>query len=135
MAFVISEIELLLPYLSGASPTAYMLPGLIFAFCATIPVIIGLRYGKIWSIRVFRITSYLMAVCYFPILASTFYLWLWKGALKVDSLAPDLAIMFFIFSAIEPVGFFFLFRALKRVRWLDPTSLPHEWEPPATLWR
>jgi hypothetical protein len=43
--------------------------------------------------------------------------------------------MQFLFCALEPIAFFILFRALRRVRWLDPKSLPHEWEPPSVSMR
>lgn len=129
--FIGAEIALLMPYVTGAAPVAYEFELLVVGVFIVFPVAYGMRNGKLWAVRLFNYISYAMAVLYVPILISTFYLWFSGAALKVDALAPDLAIVFWIFSGIELVGFSVLFRALKRVRWLDPNSLPHEWEPPA----
>lgn len=50
------------------------------------------------------------------------------GSTPIDS---GLAWAILGFAVVKLPCLFIVYRALKQVRWLDPASLPHEWEPSA----
>lgn len=135
MGIAAAEIAALLPYATAGIPFSYKLQEIILVSAIVLLIMIGMRYGKLWSIRLFRYFSYVVATFHLPILAAAFYLRASKGALQVDPHAPILGGMILVFSVLELPGLFVLFRALRRVRWLDSDSLPHEWEPPADFGR
>lgn len=126
-----AEIAALLPYVTRVAPFSYKLQELFIVSAIVLSIMIGMRYGKLWSVLLFRYCYYTAAAVYIPILGAAFYLRASSEALQIDPYAPYLGNVIFVFSAFELIGFFIVFRALKRVRWLDPNSLPHEWEPPA----
>ena len=125
------EIAEFLPFFTGSDHGAFLLPGWVSAAVLVLLVIVGIGGGKLWAVRLFRWAVYGAAACYLPILGIAIYAFVGEGPQQQDSLAPDMAIMQFILSALELIAFFVLFRAFARVRWLDPRSLPKEWEPPA----
>ncbi|GGF20335.1 hypothetical protein GCM10011611_27900 [Aliidongia dinghuensis] len=90
----------------------------------------GMGSGKLWAVRLFRWSVYAAVACYLPLLGAAIYAFVGDAPRQQDPLAPDSAIVGFIFLAVEAVALFVLFRAFRRVRWLDPRSLPKEWEPP-----
>ncbi|ABM49453.1 hypothetical protein BMA10247_A1055 [Burkholderia mallei NCTC 10247] len=89
-------------------------------------VSIGMGRGKLWAVRLFRWPSYGAIVCYLPILAAGVLLD--AGSTPIDS---GLAWAILGFAVVKLPCLFIIYRALKQVRWLDPASLPHEWEPSA----
>jgi hypothetical protein len=131
IGLTIVEIAEFLPILLGVEHGSFLLPGIVVASAFILSAIIGIGQGKLWAVRLFRWSVYAAAGCYLPILAMALYAFLGAGPRQLDPTAPDMAIVQFIFSALEPIGFVILFRALAKVRWLDPTSLPREWEPSA----
>jgi len=112
--------------LAGVSQPEVILPGWIVLAIVMLTVAIGVGQGKLWAVRLFRRLSYGAMACYLPILALAFYLN--AGAAPIDT---GLAWVMFIFAVIKLPCFVIIYRALKQVRWLDPESLPHEWEPSA----
>jgi hypothetical protein len=127
----VTNISWLAPFATGSAHGAYILIGWITASVVLLLPIIGMGQGKLWAVRAFRFGAYAALICYLPILAAAFYLFFGEAPRLQDPMAPDMAVIQFIFCALEPIAFFILFRALRRVRWLDPNSLPHEWEPPS----
>lgn len=79
--------------------------------------------GKLWAVRLFRWPSYGAIVRYLPILAA--------GVLLDADSAPIDSGLAWAIPGFAVVKLPCLFIALKQVRWLDPASLPHEWEPSA----
>ena len=131
--FSFAPIANFLPFVTGAGSLDYVDAGFVIGVAFMIPEVLGLRAGKLWAVRLFNWSAWAMLISYPILLAAAFYLFFGERPSAQDPLAPDLAITQFIVSALEPIGFFFLFRGLRRVRWLDPASLPHEWEPPARV--
>ena len=125
-----ASIAEFLPFLTGSEHSAFLMVGWPIAGVLAITVFVGMGAGKLWAVRLFRWSTYGAALFYLPLLIAAIYAFTNDAALQQDSLAPDTAIMQFIISALEPIAFFVLFRAFRRVRWLDPQSLPKEWEPP-----
>lgn len=131
--FSFEPIANFLPYATGAGPLDYVDTGFVTVCAFILPVAFGLRAGKLWAVRLFNWSAWAMLISYPILLAAAFYLFFGEAPSAQDPLAPGLGFVQFIVSALEPIGFFFLFRGLRRVRWLDPASLPHEWEPPARV--
>lgn len=115
----------------GATATAYaesdaLLPGWIALAGLMLAVSIGMGRGKLWAVRLFRWPSSGAIVRYLPILAAGVLLD--AGSAPIDS---GLAWAILGFAVVKLPCLFIVYRALKQVRWLDPASLPHEWEPSA----
>lgn len=119
-----------LPLFTGGDHGAFFMVGWPVAVAVIIPIIGGIGAGKLWAVRLFRWTVYGAAACYLPILGIAIYAFLGNAPREHDPLAPYMAEMQFIFSVVEAIALYVLFRAFRRVRWLDPRSLPKEWEPP-----
>ncbi len=85
-------------------------------------ILILLNTGKLWIVRAFRSLAVIVSVCY-------------AVAIVVDAIAA-LSKMGVSGAGIIDAGLlilisplmFFMWRAFHRCRWLDPKSLPHEWE-------
>lgn len=122
-----------LPFATGAGSLDYVDAGFVITCAFFFTQGLGLRAGKLWAVRMFNWSSWAMIIYYPFDLAVALYLFFGEAPSAQDPLAPGLGVVLFFFCALEPIGFFFLFRGLRRVRWLDPASLPHEWEPPARV--
>lgn len=120
------ELANLLPFATGAGPTSYMIAGVALAAVVTVTVTGGIGAGRLWAVRLFRWTSLVAAGLYLPILAAG--IWLDSGDPPPDG---GLAFVIFSFAVLKLGCLALLFATLRRVRWLDPSSLPHEWEPPS----
>lgn len=127
----VTNIASLAPFATGAEHGSYLIVGVIIASLLILLPVGGMGQGKLWAVRAFRFGAYATLACYPPILAAAFYLFFGEAPRLQDPTAPDMAVIQFIFCALELIAFFILFRALRQVRWLDPNSLPHEWEPPS----
>ncbi|WP_231716650.1 hypothetical protein [Burkholderia ubonensis] len=88
-------------------------------------VSIGIGSGKLWAVRLFRRLSFAAMALYLPLLALAFYLN--AGRTPIDQ---DLAFVMFVFAVVKVPCLIIIYRAIRQLRWLDPDSLPHEWEPP-----
>ncbi|WP_232288888.1 DUF4728 domain-containing protein [Burkholderia oklahomensis] len=86
-------------------------------------LVVGIGKGKRRAVRLFRWLSYAGMAALLAVLA--FGVFLAAGAHPVD---PGFAWIIFAFAVVQIPLYFVIYRALKRVRWLDPESLPHEWE-------
>jgi nitrate reductase gamma subunit len=87
----------------------------------------GMGEGKLWAINFFRAMTRVATGIYLAIVVCGLYLLLYARATSEDSV---LAAVILIVAIIQLPLLFVIYRALARVRWLDPKSLPHEWEPP-----
>ena len=125
-----AELANLVPFVTGAGPTAYMIAGVVAASLIIVTITVGLGLGRLWAVHLFRATALIGAILYLPILGAG--IWLDSGDPPLD---PGLGFVIFVFAAMKLIGLAVLFDTLRRVRWLDPASLPHEWEPPSVPMR
>lgn len=103
------------------------LPYLIAAQCVIIlPFGIVLYRGNLVVLRVFRFLCFGLEVMEAVIvIASILCIFL-----SPSGMYRIIGIVALVFSVLMSPLAFFMHRALTRVRWLDPKSLPSEWEPP-----
>jgi hypothetical protein len=87
---------------------------------------LGCRSGKLWAVLLFRWSTH-AAACLF-VAISVCAVW---SALGNPPRDPALAFVFSLLAVIQIPAFIVIYRKFARVRWLDPQSLPSEWEPPA----
>ena len=87
----------------------------------------GMGEGKLWAIKFFRAMTRAAAGIYLAIVVCGVYLYFYSRPTSGDAI---LAAVILILAIVQLPLFFVIYRALARVRWLDPKSLPHEWEPP-----
>lgn len=92
-----------------------------------LPVIAGIGRGKLWAVKLLRWSTYALTAAYPAVLA--YAVEMYSGT---SPFGRPFAWITFIFSAIQLPLFFVIYRAFTRVRWLDPGSLPTEWEPPSS---
>lgn len=93
-----------------------------------IAVALGMRNGQPWSLRLFRLLAVLgVAALAGDVVAGLLLTFGMIGSTRHDYLSGEFLLMA---SAVLAVLVFLIFRALRRVRWLDPYSTPEEWEPP-----
>lgn len=102
-----------------------MLPTWIVLSIVMLTVGIGVGRGKLWAVRLFRWLSFVSMALYLPLLVLALYLN--AGPIPIDR---GLAVVMFVSAVVKLLPFIIIYRALRKVRWLDPDSLPHEWEPP-----
>jgi hypothetical protein len=88
----------------------------------------GMGSGKLWGIKFFRVMTRVATGIYLATVVYGLYVWF-----RPASGDATLATVILVIAIIQLPLFFVIYRALARVRWLDPKSLPHEWEPPAAL--
>ncbi|WP_206958096.1 hypothetical protein [Trinickia acidisoli] len=89
-------------------------------------ILAGMGRGRLWAIKLLRGSTYAVTALYPVIVAYAIHMR--SGTSPFDT---PFASIVFISSAIQLPLFFVIYRAFKRVRWLDPKSLPDEWEAPA----
>lgn len=111
--------------LMGISDDDVFLPAWVVLAVLMLTVGIGVGSGKRWAVRFFRWLSFGAMALYVPLLALAFYLK--AGPTPVDA---DLAWVMFAFAVVKLPCLVVIYRAFRQLRWLDPDSLPHEWEPP-----
>jgi len=122
IAFVVINIVVLV---AGDNADEYFRLGeTVFFPLVAFVVLIGvlLNTGKLWFVKAFRIMAVIVTVAY-------------AAAILVDIFVA-LVIAGDGFEGIFETGFLVLFspliflmwRDFRRCRWLDPNSLPHEWE-------
>ena len=121
-------------YFFGSAEDALMAN--FFPYIAVLSVlmlttIVGLRRGDLWGIRLFRGLAWvLVAMIVVVALAG---LALWRGGVgRGLTGATETGAFMLIAAALCCVPAFIMRRGLRRVRWLDPLSLPNEWEPSVT---
>ena len=103
----------------------FMLAEIVIGATILLLLLGGLSSGKLWVIRLFRASSYLAALLYVVVIACGVYLY--SGKTPIDS---GLALVILVLSMIQLPLFIVIYRAFAHVRWLDPRSLPSEWEAP-----
>lgn len=123
--FTFTELLLGMASAFGIDHGDVLIPGWVCLSAIMLPVAIGMGAGKLWAVRLFRWLSFGAIVLYLPLLGLAFYLY--AGPRAID---PGLAFVMFVMAAVKPLPLFIIYRAIRTVRWLDPASLPHEWEPP-----
>ena len=106
--------------------SGYLLVEIMVGATLMLITVIGMSRGKLWAVKLFRGITHAAAALYPAILAYAIYLD--SGKTPID---PAGAWITFALSILQIPAFFVIYRAFKRVRWLDPKSLPQEWEPPA----
>jgi hypothetical protein len=111
--------------LSGVGDGDVTFPAWIVLSILMLTIGIGVGSGKRWTIRLFRWLSFGAIALYLPLLALALYLN--AGPTPIDT---GLAWVMFAFAVVKLPCFVILYRSLRQLRWLDPDSLPHEWEPP-----
>ncbi|WP_282512248.1 hypothetical protein [Burkholderia cepacia] len=125
VGFSITELILGMASAFGIDHGDVLLPGWILISVIMMPVGVGMGAGKLWAVRLFRWLSFGAMALYLPLLGLAFYLH--AGPAPID---PGQAIVMFVSAVVKLPPLFILYRAIRTVRWLDPDSLPHEWEPP-----
>lgn len=90
--------------------------------------IVGIGRGKLWAVKLLRWSTYVLTALYPVVLV--YAVEMYSGT---SPFGKPFAWITFIFSAIQLPLFFQIYRAFRRVRWLDPKSLPSEWEPPSSF--
>lgn len=107
---------------------AHFLLILILTSVPALVVIFGLRNGQPWSLKIMRVLSVLGVIAIILDAGVGLMLTLgFAGRTRSDVLGGEfLLVVCMLLAAMA----FFLFRTLRRVRWLDPYSTPDEWEPP-----
>jgi len=104
---------------------SFMLVEIVVGVTILLLLLGGLSTGKLWVIRMFRASSYLAALSYLIVIACGAYLY--SGKTPIDS---GLALVILVLSIVQLPLFIVIYRAFTLVRWLDPRSLPMEWEAP-----
>lgn len=132
MAFFVVEaftlIELygcLVNILGFGFSSGYLLVEIPVAAAFLLGVLVGLSKGKLWAVKLFRWSTHTFAIAYPAIVVCSIYLF---------GKTPDgsaLAWVFLGLTIVQIPALLVLYRAFARVRWLDPKSLPQEWEPPS----
>ncbi|GAB2914203.1 hypothetical protein GCM10027093_60870 [Paraburkholderia jirisanensis] len=110
----------------GISYDDLILPGWIVLSVIMLTVGIGIGGGKLWAVKLFRWLSFGAIALYLPLIA--FALYLNAGSAPIDI---DLARVMYVFAVVKLPALVVIYKAIRQVRWLDPKSLPHEWEPSA----
>jgi hypothetical protein len=114
--------------LAGFDFADYALVEIAVCFSLMVVVGLGLRTGKLWAVKVFRRTTH-AAVLLCPA-AIACAVWLTVGKAPRDTALIGFVVALALFQI---PSFIVIYRTLARVRWLDPESLPSEWEPPTGL--
>lgn len=106
----------------------FLLVQLAIVVAVLLPILIGLGAGRLWAVRLFRAIARATAfACPIVIL---YAIHLVSGKPPLD---PGLGWIIIALAIAQIAAFVVIFRALARVRWFDPASLSHEWEPPAGM--
>lgn len=91
--------------------------------------IVGLKRGDVWGIRLFRaVARCLMAMMVFTFVAGLLLGTRVMGGRIAGAQESGLFSLVAIVACCIPA--WLLLSGLRHVRWLDPRSLPSEWEPP-----
>jgi hypothetical protein len=112
--------------LAGFDFADYALAEIALCFSLMIAVGLGLRTGKLWAVKLFRRTTHAAALLCPAAIACA--VWLAAGTAPPD---PALIWIVVALAVFQIPSFIVIYRIFARVRWLDPESLPSEWEPPA----
>ena len=121
-------------YFFGSAQDALMtnfLPYLAVVSILMLTVIVGLRRGDLWGIRLFRGLAWVLITMIGVVALAGFALWS-GGVGHGLTGAKETGAFILVAAALCCVPAFILLRGLSRARWLDPLSLPNEWEPPVT---
>ncbi|WP_321952928.1 hypothetical protein [Paraburkholderia bannensis] len=124
-ALLLAELYGVLSDLIGYDFGAFMLVEIVVGSAMLLLVAGGMGSGKLWAVKLFRWSTHVAALLYVLIFAGGIYLL--SGKSPVDS---GLGWLVLVASLIELPLFVVIYRALDQVRWLDPKSLPSEWEAP-----
>lgn len=97
------------------------------AICVSLMILVGLglRTGMLWAVQLFRWTTHIAALLCPAAIACA--VWLAVGTTPRD---PALIWIVAVLAIFQIPSFIVIYRIFARVRWLDPKSLPSEWEPP-----
>lgn len=111
---------------AGFAFDGFLLVQLAVVVAVLLPILIGLGGGRLWAVRLFRAIA-CAAVLACPVVI-LYAIHLVAGKPPLD---PGLGWVIIVLAIAQIAAFVVIFRGLRRVRWLDPASLPDEWEPPA----
>ena len=125
-ALLLAELYGCLSDLIGFDFGRFMLAEIVIGVTILLFLLGGLSSGRLWAIRLFRASSHLSALFYVVVIACGAYLY--SGKTPIDS---GLALIILVLSILQFPLFIVIYRAFARVRWLDPKSVPSEWEAPA----
>lgn len=123
---LLAELSGCLADIGGFDYGGLMLMEFVGGAAILLSAIGGMGEGKLWAVKLFRWSTHAAVGLYLAIVACGIYIYA-----RETSADTALAWVIFILAIIQLPGFFVIYRAFRRVRWLDPKSLPHEWEPPA----
>ena len=121
-------------YFFGSAEDALManfFPYLAVVSILMLTVIVGLRRGDLWGIRLFRGLAWVLVAMIVAVALAGLALWR-SGVGRGLTGAKESGAFALIAAALCCAPAFVILRGLHRVRWLDPLSLPNEWEPPVT---
>lgn len=105
--------------------SGYLLVEIMVAAGFLLFTFVGLSRGKLWAVKLFRWSTHAFAVACPVIIAYSLFIY----ARRPEDSA--LAVILLVLAVFQLPAFFVIYRSFARVRWLDPVSLPSEWEPPA----
>lgn len=98
-------------------------------------VVLGIRWGKIWALKLLRLLSWLgVAAVAAGTAISALVLAGFPGGEGQRDKVINAQFTFIELIFFVPLGWWLL-RKIYTVRWLDPKSLPSEWEPPLNRFR
>ncbi len=92
-----------------------------------VPMSIPLAYGRVYAIYYFRWFGFLLMS--FHIFLGVIAVLLWNSGTYVRESGLGPMFLLIVLVATSPLTILYI-RALLYVRWLDPRSLPQEWELP-----
>jgi hypothetical protein len=102
-----------------------MLAEIAACFMLMVLVGLGLRAGKLWAVKLLRRATHTAALLYPAVIACS--IWLASGTRPRN---PAFVWVVLVLALVQIPAFIVIYRTFAIVRWLDPRSLPHEWEPP-----
>ncbi|CAB3727553.1 hypothetical protein LMG24076_05184 [Trinickia soli] len=127
-AFTLVELYgCLANFLGFEFSNGFLLVEIAVATAFLLSVLIGIGGGKLWAVKLVRWSTYAFTTAYPAILVGSIVLY---GKTPSGS---ALAWVFFGLAIVQIPAFFVMYSAFARIRWLDPKSLPSEWEPPSSF--
>lgn len=114
----------------GLSLLIRNIPWLVIGEAAIfIPIWVGLGQGRLWAVRAFRVAGWLLVLLCVVLFACAALMSSGVVAGTSRNWRFDVQYVFYFLLPLI-VGAILLAHGLLRVAWLNPNSLPSEWEPP-----